>query len=207
MRTVHESDQERARKLAERSHRLLDATLDQIMALLDAQRGAIFRTSPDGVALVASRNLDQRVLDIVRPLWPHAPRPLMVGSAYFGLDVGRAYMVLPCLAPDILGLLYVDTPGPLTRVPAGHLSTISALVGRALRGLTAPGDPDPKDVVFGADPDDAERASLVVVLERNEWNVSRVARLLGVTRMTIYNRLRRLGVPRERSAGARPPAG
>jgi len=73
--------------------------------------------------------------------------------------------------------------------------------------LTATDDPDPKDVAAGADAEEAERASLVVMPERNEWNLSRVARLLGVTRMTIYNRLRRLGVPRERTLKSRPPGG
>jgi transcriptional regulator of acetoin/glycerol metabolism len=41
-------------------------------------------------------------------------------------------------------------------------------------------------------------AQLQVLLERNEWNVSRVARVVGVTRMTIYNRMRRAGIPRQR---------
>jgi len=188
--------------LEERSRKLLDSTLDQIMALLDGRRGAVFSTSADGVTLVTSRSLDQRALDIVTPLWPDAPRPVRVGSAYFGVDVGRAYMVLPCLAPDVLGLLYVETPGPIPRIPAGHLSTTSAIAGRALRGLSAQDDSGSPQGA-GSESEAAERANLVVILERNEWNVSRVARLLGVTRMTIYNRLRRLGVPRERTSRER----
>jgi Bacterial regulatory protein, Fis family len=43
-----------------------------------------------------------------------------------------------------------------------------------------------------------QRATLRALLEDHEWNVSRVARVLGVTRMTIYNRLRRLGMERVR---------
>jgi DNA-binding NtrC family response regulator len=37
-----------------------------------------------------------------------------------------------------------------------------------------------------------------LLLDHNEWNVSRVARVLGVTRMTIYNRLRRFAIQRQR---------
>jgi len=184
------------------SERLMESTVDLVMALVRARRGALFSCGPDGVTLVTSRSLDQQALEIVRALWPNAPRPITVGSAFFGVDVGRAYMVLPCLAPDILGLLYVETAGPMPRIAAGHLSTFSGVLGRALRELAAPAQ-------GGAAPtaetpsEDAERANLVVMLERNEWNVSRVARLLGVTRMTIYNRLRRLNVPRERLPRAR----
>ena len=37
---------------------------------------------------------------------------------------------------------------------------------------------------------------LLLLLERNEWNIARVARLLGVSRLTVYRRLSRLGVSR-----------
>jgi transcriptional regulator of acetoin/glycerol metabolism len=37
---------------------------------------------------------------------------------------------------------------------------------------------------------------LFAILEQNEWNIARVARLLGVTRPTIYARLERFGLPR-----------
>jgi transcriptional regulator of acetoin/glycerol metabolism len=38
----------------------------------------------------------------------------------------------------------------------------------------------------------------LLLLTRNEWNISRVARILNVTRMTVYNRLVRFNIPRER---------
>ena len=37
-----------------------------------------------------------------------------------------------------------------------------------------------------------------LLLNRNEWNIARVARLMGVTRRTVYLRLQRYGIPRER---------
>jgi transcriptional regulator of acetoin/glycerol metabolism len=43
-----------------------------------------------------------------------------------------------------------------------------------------------------------ERQRLLVALQRNEWNISRVARLFGVTRRTIYLRLARHNIPRRR---------
>lgn len=48
------------------------------------------------------------------------------------------------------------------------------------------------------DPRAVERESLVNLLHREEWNVARVARLLRVTRRTIYARMERMGIVRER---------
>ncbi len=54
-----------------------------------------------------------------------------------------------------------------------------------------------------ATPDGDARASiaadnLIFLLDRHEWNIAHVARLLNVTRMTLYNRLRRAGIDRKR---------
>jgi len=35
-----------------------------------------------------------------------------------------------------------------------------------------------------------------VLLEKHEWNIAQVARLMGVTRATIYNRIAKLGIAR-----------
>jgi transcriptional regulator of acetoin/glycerol metabolism len=44
--------------------------------------------------------------------------------------------------------------------------------------------------------DDVARQQLLVLLERNEWNIARVARVMNVTRATIYNRIARLHIQR-----------
>lgn len=41
-------------------------------------------------------------------------------------------------------------------------------------------------------------ARLRDLLEEHEWNVARVARILGVTRVTVYERMRRFGIPRKK---------
>ena len=48
------------------------------------------------------------------------------------------------------------------------------------------------------------REKLLLLLNRNEWNIARVARLMGVTRRTIYLRLQRYNIPRERVPKTRP---
>src|SRR4029453_9205987 len=46
--------------------------------------------------------------------------------------------------------------------------------------------------------EDMEREKLLLLLNRNEWNIARVARMMGVTRRTVYLRLQRYNIPRER---------
>ncbi len=43
-----------------------------------------------------------------------------------------------------------------------------------------------------------ERRQLMALLNRHEWNIARVARALRCNRVTVYKRLRRLGIPRLR---------
>jgi transcriptional regulator of acetoin/glycerol metabolism len=46
--------------------------------------------------------------------------------------------------------------------------------------------------------EDRERERLLLSLNRYEWNLSRVARDIGVTRRTIYLRLKKYGIERRR---------
>ena len=49
-----------------------------------------------------------------------------------------------------------------------------------------------------ASPAEQGRLQLLTQLERNDWNIAEVARLLGVTRRTVYMRLRSFGIERRR---------
>jgi Bacterial regulatory protein, Fis family len=45
---------------------------------------------------------------------------------------------------------------------------------------------------------DANRATIVRILEENDWNIARVSRALGVTRRTLYMRLAAFGIARKK---------
>jgi transcriptional regulator of acetoin/glycerol metabolism len=49
-----------------------------------------------------------------------------------------------------------------------------------------------------ASPAEQGRLQLLTQLERTDWNIAEVARLLGVTRRTVYMRLRSFGIERRR---------
>jgi DNA-binding NtrC family response regulator len=39
---------------------------------------------------------------------------------------------------------------------------------------------------------------MLVLLNRHQWNISRVARALGTTRRTVYLRMQRYSIPRQK---------
>jgi DNA-binding NtrC family response regulator len=48
--------------------------------------------------------------------------------------------------------------------------------------------------------DDVEKAHIITVLEKNNWNISSAARILGIDRVTIYKKLQKYGIKRPENA-------
>ena len=91
----------------------------------------------------------------------------------------------------ILAVLYLDAP---RRFDAATLQPYVDALGEAL--LIS------RQLVFeragGGEVRPTGRAGLLRVLQDAEWNVARAARVLGVTRRTVYLRLQRYGIDRQR---------
>ena len=91
----------------------------------------------------------------------------------------------------ILAVLYLDAP---RRFDAATLQPYVDALGEAL--LVS------RQLVFeragGGEVRPTGRAGLLRVLQDAEWNVARAARVLGVTRRTVYLRLQRYGIDRQR---------
>jgi transcriptional regulator of acetoin/glycerol metabolism len=45
---------------------------------------------------------------------------------------------------------------------------------------------------------ESEKERLVAILSANQWNILRVAKLIGVTRRTVYLRMQRWGIERKK---------
>jgi hypothetical protein len=184
------------------------------LCLLRARRGALYAVRGDALWLALSDRLDQTALTTADEAWSRTRNTLLAGAPVEGRGQ-PSYILLPCLAAaELRGVLYVEThrPGALGRP---HLMTFTAVLGRALSAWLEPEPPGDEAEPARAQSTapfegplsrDCPIESLVALLERNEWNVSLVARLLGVTRMTIYNRLRRAGIPRKRVRRSRRAA-
>jgi len=200
------------------------------MSLCNGRAGAVFSRDGDRVALFASRGIDQHVLDAVQETWANHRETLEKGEAFYVPDraidrrLGKAeserggpasFAVVPVFDEDKLeALLYVDSLDP--HFCAAHdldrLAKFSRIVVKAVReadgSVPVAGGPSRKEAwetyLERTPVEDMEREKLLLLLNRNEWNIARVARLMDVTRRTIYLRLQRYNIPRERVRKTRP---
>src|SRR4029077_16643918 len=187
-----------------------------------------FSREGDRVALFASRGIDQSVLDSVQLAWDRFRESLEKGETFYVPDRASerripkpetetgvaSFVLVPVLESDnLVALLYVDSHDPhfceshdLTR-----LTKFSRIVAKAVLDSGTPTErpmrsrEDAWETYLERTPvEDMEREKLLLLLNRNEWNIARVARLMGVTRRTIYLRLQRYNIPRERVPKTRP---
>ena len=104
--------------------------------------------------------------------------------------------MLPLLdGADLVGAVYLEGAA----LEVSHVKGFQNVLARAVLAAT-----DPEALrAFGADllgvgVERSKREITLASLRQHEWNISRVARELGLTRRTIYLRLTRWGVNRER---------
>ena len=192
------------------------------MSLNNGRSGAVFAHQNDRVALFASRGIDQSVLDNVQSVWGLFRESLLKGESFYvpdrtaerrvPLEAGdkggaSSFAIIPVFDEEVLvALLYVDSMDP--HFCAAHdlerLAKFSRIVAKAVTD-TAPArdrgrtNTEAWETYLERTPvEDMEREKLLLLLNRNEWNIARVARLMAVTRRTIYLRLQRYNIPRER---------
>jgi hypothetical protein len=201
--------------------RLAERTLEVVMSLLNGRAGAVFTCAGDDVTLFASRGIDQSVLDIVPVAWAAQKEGFRAGETFYVPDrvaerrlpatlaerPGPAsFAIVPVLEEEaLLALLYVDSQEPhfCDAHDLERLSKFSRIVAKSVNDTAAPrpagGSSDSWEAYLERTPvEDMEREKLLLLLNRNEWNIARVARMMGVTRRTVYLRLQRYNIPRER---------
>lgn len=202
---------------ADDPRRLAERTLEVVMSLLNGRSGAVFTCDPQPV-LFASRGIDQSVLDTVPFVWKSQEPAFKRGETFYVADrsterrlphgndrLGPAsFAIAPVFQDDtLLALLYVDSHEPhfCDTHDLERLNKFSRIVAKSVTE-TAPrrgSGPDAWETYLERTPvEDMEREKLLLLLNRNEWNIARVARLMGVTRRTVYLRLQRYNIPRER---------
>jgi len=181
---------------ADLAEKILRATL----AFTTGHRAALFERHQDQLRLSACRGLDQVALDGVQAMWTARREDLTRGCPI--LEGGAA--LHPVMAgTDMIGLLVVDTPGSGFGEPRDlqALAQFARVAGHCLNGRRA----ELAGYLAATSPETVARDHLLVLLDRNEWNIARVARALGVTRPTVYSRMRRYGIERRRHMiGKRP---
>jgi transcriptional regulator with GAF, ATPase, and Fis domain len=195
---------------------LAERMIDAVLAYANGRRAALFQRDQGTLRLFASRGLDQPVLDVARATWSSSSDSLSEGQASVVQAPGEApearealvgagsFAVVPVLDGNrVIGLLYVDSvESRFTTTEEQHaLSQFARIASMALSTPERAGRPATLDVegyLERTPPEDIAREQLLVLLDRHEWNISRVARVIGVTRQTIYTRLQRYGIERQR---------
>jgi hypothetical protein len=177
------------------------AAVDRILAFMMGQHrargGAVVTVGADGdLTLYAGHDFPLDRLVTVQRLWRGSREQLEAGATVRG----PRHLLTPVFTRTrLVGLVFLDEPKePSDRRMPDYLAAIGQALAASPRGSRV------SRVVqdyLGSVPDrDIQREQLQLLLERNEWNISRVARILGKTRRTIYLRLQRFGIPRKRVA-------
>jgi transcriptional regulator with GAF, ATPase, and Fis domain len=201
--------------------RLAERTLEVVMSLTNGRSGAVFMVTGEEIALFVSRGIDQAVLDTVPAAWRLKRESLRQGEAFYvpdrsterrlqAIEEGRpgptSFVIVPVFQEETLAaILYVDSLEPYfcDAHDLDRLAKFSRIVAKAIADSAEPLRPGPSaeawETYLERTPvEDLEREKLLLLLNRNEWNIARVARLMGVTRRTVYLRLQKYKIPRER---------
>ncbi len=134
------------------------------------------------------------------PLRERADKQYVIETVYAELARGRDHA--PRLRADaVSGLLARSWPGNIRQLINALAFALATCDGGEITVADLPDDdgepilsqqagPVPERAIGGSD----EAAALEARLRRYQWNVSAVARELGLSRPTVYRRMRRLGV-------------
>jgi transcriptional regulator of acetoin/glycerol metabolism len=95
------------------------------------------------------------------------------------------------LGDEMVAALYLAQPEGLA---VNEARVFGAAIAQAVQASEAGAVARP---VPSLSPTEETRLQLLSLLERHEWNIAEVARLLGVTRRTVYLRLRSFGIERK----------
>jgi GAF domain-containing protein len=204
-------------------------TLEVVMARVNGRSSGALAAADERLTLLASKGIDPHVLDAVRTLWGRGRdqlrrgEPISVPDTGTDRDLARAVVggpaslaVFPVFDGDeLVALLYVDSAEPHA-CPAKDVERLAKFSRMLARAVRPDAEPDALEAagweayLERTPVPDIERQKLLLLLNRNQWNIARVARLMGVTRRTVYLRLQRYKIPRERVTrtrlrSARPP--
>src|SRR4029079_16028983 len=125
--------------------------------------------------LFASRGIDETVLSEAEAAWGGKRALLLAGTPV----LTDHCIAQPLMEDRVLGVLFVERTDT---TPFDDPRDLRALEGFARLGVKALRQrrAEPSGYLASTNPDDVARDQLLVLLESNEWNIARVARLMGV---------------------------
>lgn len=173
---------------------MAERLLRALLAFTGGTRAALFDASFACPRLFGSRGVDQGALDAADALWRTGRDELEAARPV----VTAAHVAYPVLRDrQLVGVLFTERTASTSFSDPRELQALSQFARVAARALGG-GRGEAAAYLAATPPSEVARDQLFAILQHNEWNIARVARLLGVTRPTIYARLQRLGLPRRR---------
>jgi ActR/RegA family two-component response regulator len=175
--------------VADEPRRSADRILTRLVQMHLARGGAILRPHQGQVEIWMSVGLN---------LAAAAELPVRWADHADGLAAGRSvvepgFALFPALrGGELVAALYLAQPESLS-LPEAAIFT-SAIAEAVVASETA----EPRRPAPQPSPAEQGRLQLLTLLERTDWNIAEVSRLLGVTRRTVYMRLRSFGIERRR---------
>lgn len=196
--------------------RLALCLLRVVAGTLDGARSvALLRPRRTRLALVASSRVDDVALATAQSLWRERKAVLergqvlyvpdhFVGSHEIAMNAPRrlSALLLPALnvrTKELLGCLYADV-GIADAWCATDLTAVlrfQPLLTRLLQRRGFSETRRDKEAELRADESRQKREELLAAFAEHGWNVARVARQLGVSRMTVFNRCAKLKITKE----------
>jgi len=180
-----------------------DRTLGFLLSLNKARGAAVFALDGDHLNLFTGRGFGLEAAATVQAAWADHRRDLAAGQILRGTDARATYAISPLIANgSVVALLYLDGAAG-SEWPAFDSSSVTAfgvaLAQAVVAAASAPPAPSPVQAYLSQTTDEEiARERMLLLLVQNEWNIARVARIMGVTRRTIYHRLRRHAIVREK---------
>jgi ActR/RegA family two-component response regulator len=167
-----------------------DRTLGFLIARSRAKGGAVLQLREGEPVPFTTRDLSAARLAEAASLWRDHGQLLVAGRA---VRASNGLMVPLRDEGTLVGALYLEGVGAFDEAGVGaSLLTLTKAVGSRDRVETL------ATYMPAVPADEILREQMVAALDRNEWNISKVARVLGVARRTVYLRLERYGIPRKR---------
>jgi hypothetical protein len=175
--------------VADDPRRSADRILTRLIQIHQAQGGAILRPSGGQVEIWLSAGLSLGAVSELPVRWADHREGLEAGRSI----VEPGYALLPAMLGDeLVAALYFAQP-------QGHAVADARLFGTAIaQAVLATKTAERPVRVPELSPTGEARLQLLSLLERHDWNIAEVARLLSVTRRTVYMRLRSFGIDRKR---------
>ena len=183
-----------------------DVTLEYVIERHGATGGAVLSLTARGETVpFITRDVSTARLALTQKLLMENAGLLSGGHDLPGPDC----LLVPILdgAMRLVGLLFLDAPRVLSG--SAMMDTFVTVFANCLLGQGTAPSPALVSYLGTLTPTDGarEREALLLSLNRHEWNISRVSRVLGVSRRTIYLRMQKHQIERRRVPKARARGG